>query len=128
MRAATSQTRLPRGRDYYTPYRTLVPRGSTSFWPPAGTITQHAQKMSRDILPCMAMGETAGVAASVALSWGTIVARVDVRNEQRRLRADGIQATCRTARCWSRRSRHGQGTLAALRYLEEVARAARTAN
>lgn len=82
---------VARGRDYYTPYRALLPRGVDQLLI-AGrhySATPQAQKMSREIPPCMAMGEAAGVAAAVALSSGTTVAGVDVREVQKRLRAAG---------------------------------------
>ena len=82
---------VARGRDYYTPYRALVPRGVEQLLV-AGrhySATPSAQKMSREIPPCMAMGESAGVAAAVALSSGVRVRAVDVAEVQRRLRAVG---------------------------------------
>ena len=36
-RAGTSPTRVARGRDYYTPYRSLLPEAWTSCWSPADT-------------------------------------------------------------------------------------------
>ena len=51
--------------------------------------TSQAQKMSREIPPCMAMGEAAGVAAAVALSSGVTVRNVDVATVQRLLLAQG---------------------------------------
>jgi hypothetical protein len=48
-----------------------------------------AQKVSREIPPCMAMGEAAGVAAALALGAGTTVDQVDVRRLQATLRAQG---------------------------------------
>ena len=45
--------------------------------------------MSREIPPCMAMGEAAGVAAAVALESGKGLADVDVTAIQKRLRAQG---------------------------------------
>ena len=52
-----------RGRDYYTPYRALLPREVDQLLV-AGrhySATPQAQKSSREIPPCMAMGEAAGV-------------------------------------------------------------------
>jgi hypothetical protein len=50
---------VARGRDYYTPYRALLPRKVEQILV-AGrhySATPQAQKMSREIPPCMAMGE-----------------------------------------------------------------------
>jgi hypothetical protein len=82
---------VARGRDYYTPYRALLPKGVEQLLV-AGrhySATPSAQKMSREIPPCMAMGEAAGIAATVALSAGVPVRAVDVREVQKRLRAAG---------------------------------------
>jgi hypothetical protein len=82
---------VARGRDYYTPYRALLPRGIDQLLV-AGrhySATPQAQKISREIPPCMAMGEAAGVAAAMALSSGGTVRGVDVAELQRRLRAQG---------------------------------------
>ena len=51
--------------------------------------TRSAQKMSREIPPCMAMGEAAGIAAAQALDGGVLVRDVDVRGIQRQMRAQG---------------------------------------
>ena len=45
--------------------------------------------MSREIPPCMAMGEAAGVAAALALEAGVALRDVDVGKLQARLRAQG---------------------------------------
>jgi hypothetical protein len=82
---------VARGRDYYTPYRALLPVGVDQLLV-AGrhySCTPQAQKISREIPPCMAMGEAAGVAAAVALAAGVPVRRADVRAIQKRLRAQG---------------------------------------
>jgi hypothetical protein len=82
---------VARGRDYYTPYRALLPRGVDQLLV-AGrhySATPEAQRMSREIPPCMAMGEAVGVAAAVALESNVLVRNVDVREVQRRLRAAG---------------------------------------
>ena len=87
-----------RGRDYYTPYRAMLPqRGRPALV--AGrhySATPQAQKSSREIPPCMAMGEAAGVAATVALDAGTTVRDVDVarRSRSRCGRRAPIRATC----------------------------------
>lgn len=80
-----------RGRDYYTPYRALVPREVEQLLV-AGrhySATPQAQKASREIPPCMAMGEAAGVAATVALNAGVTVRQADPVAIQKRMRAQG---------------------------------------
>lgn len=82
---------VARGRDYYTPYRALLPRdvGNLLVAGRHYSATSSAQKMSREIPPCMAMGEAAGVAASLALSSGKDLEKIDVRKLQATLRAQG---------------------------------------
>ena len=82
---------VARGRDYYYPYRALLPRSVDNLLV-AGrhySATSAAQKISREIPPCMAMGEAAGVAAALALDAGVTVRQVDVPRLQRTLRAQG---------------------------------------
>jgi glycine/D-amino acid oxidase-like deaminating enzyme len=82
---------IARGRDYYTPYRSLLPVDVEQLLV-AGrhySATPAAQKTSREIPPCMAMGEAAGMAAAMALSAGVAVRKVDVKALQARLRAAG---------------------------------------
>jgi hypothetical protein len=82
---------VARGRDYTTPYRTLLPKVIDNLLV-AGrhySATSTAQKMSREIPPCMAMGEAAGVAAAMALDAGIAVRHVDVKALQAKLRAQG---------------------------------------
>ena len=82
---------VARGRDYYYPYRAMLPRGVENLLV-AGrhySATSAAQKISREIPPCMAMGEAAGVAAALALDAGVSVRNVDVGAVQRVLRAQG---------------------------------------
>ena len=82
---------VARGRDYYMPYRALVPKVIDNLLV-AGrhySATSQAQKMSREIPPCMAMGEAAGVAAALALNAGVTVRNVDIAAVQRVLRAQG---------------------------------------
>jgi hypothetical protein len=52
-------------------------------------VTSQAQKISREIPPCMAMGEAAGVAAALALNQGVLARHVDVTAVQKTLRAQG---------------------------------------
>jgi hypothetical protein len=82
---------VARGRDYYTPYRALLPKQVDQLIV-AGrhySATPAAQKTSREIPPCMAMGEAAGIAATMALSSGTTVRAVDVAALQRKIRQAG---------------------------------------
>ena len=82
---------IARGRDYYYPYRCLLPRDVDNLLV-AGrhySATSAAQKISREIPPCMAMGEAAGTAAALALSAGVRVRDVDVGRLQALLRAGG---------------------------------------
>jgi hypothetical protein len=90
---------IARGRDYYTPYRALLPRGVKQLLV-AGrhySATATAQRISREIPPCMAMGEAAGVAAALARSAGVAVDAVDVGQLQRTLRAQGADPGDRPA-------------------------------
>lgn len=82
---------IARGRDYYMPYRVLLPKQVDNLLV-AGrhySATSQAQKVSREIPPCMAMGEAAGVAAALALNAGVSVRKVDVGSVQKALRAQG---------------------------------------
>jgi FAD dependent oxidoreductase len=82
---------IARGRDYYMPYRVLLPQKIDNLLV-AGrhySVTSQAQKISREIPPCMAMGEAAGVAAALALNAGVSVRQVDVKAVQKTLRAQG---------------------------------------
>jgi hypothetical protein len=82
---------VARGRDYYYPYRSMLPRSVDNLLV-AGrhySASSAAQKISREIPPCMAMGEAAGVAAALALDAGVSVRKVDVAKVQRTLRAQG---------------------------------------
>jgi hypothetical protein len=51
--------------------------------------TPIAQRSSREIGPCIVMGQAAGVAAALALEADVAVRAVDVAAVQRRLRAQG---------------------------------------
>ena len=82
---------VARGRDYYTPYRSMLPRNVANLIV-AGrhySATSSAQRMSREIPPCMAMGEAAGLAAALALEQGRGLDAIDVAILQKRLRAQG---------------------------------------
>ena len=90
---------VARGRDYYTPYRALLPRevGNLIVAGRHYSATSSAQKMSREIPPCMAMGEAAGVAAALALESRVSLDKVDIRKLQARLRAQGADPGDRPA-------------------------------
>lgn len=82
---------IARGRDYYYPFRALLPRRIDNLLV-AGrhySATSQAQKISREIPPCMAMGEAAGTAAALALNAGVTARDIDVRALQKTLRAQG---------------------------------------
>ncbi len=82
---------VARGRDYYTPYRAMLPR-EVDHLLVAGrhySATSSAQKISREIPPCMAMGEAAGTAAAMAVNAGVSPRQIDVGRLQQRLRAQG---------------------------------------
>jgi FAD dependent oxidoreductase len=90
---------VARGRDYYYPYRTMLPRNVGQLLV-AGrhySATSSAQRSSREIPPCMAMGEAAGVAAALALEADVTVDRVDVAKLQMRLRERGADPGDRPA-------------------------------
>ncbi|WP_217712236.1 FAD-dependent oxidoreductase [Streptomyces sp. NA02950] len=82
---------VARGRDYYYPYRSLLPRGVDQLVV-AGrhySATPEAQRMSREIPPCMAMGQAAGIAAATAAEREIAVRDVDPADIQRRMRDQG---------------------------------------
>jgi len=90
-----SGTRFPdvigRGRDYFMPYRSLLPRGVAGLLV-AGrcfSAAPDAQRSAREIGPCMVMGEAAGAAAALAVESGVEPRAVDVPSLQRRLVAVG---------------------------------------
>jgi hypothetical protein len=83
---------IARGRDYYTPYRSIVPQDIDGLLI-AGrcySATSEAQRISREIPPVMVMGEAAGTAAVLSLGAGIPPRRVDVPALQRRLLAQGV--------------------------------------
>jgi hypothetical protein len=91
----TSRRHFPdsvaRGRDYYTPYRALLPREVDQLLV-AGrhySATPDAQRMSREIPPCMAQGQATGVAASLAVDRGVTVREIPVADIQRGMRDQG---------------------------------------
>ncbi len=83
---------VARGRDYYTPYRSMVPKHIEGLLV-AGrhySATPEAQRISREIPPMMVMGEAAGTAAVLSLESGVPPRRVDVPALQKRLMAQGV--------------------------------------
>jgi len=82
---------VARGRDYYTPYRAMLPRGVDGLIV-AGrhySATEQAQKISREIPPCMSMGQAAGVAAAIAIDRGIALRDVDPKLICAKVRAQG---------------------------------------
>lgn len=82
---------VARGRDYYTPYRSMLPKDIDGLLV-AGrhySATESAQKLSREIPPCMSMGQSAGIAAALALDLGGDVAAVRAQDICARVRAQG---------------------------------------
>jgi len=82
---------VARGRDYYTPYRSLLPRGVDQLLV-AGrhySATPEAQRMSREIPPCMAQGQAVGIAAALAVDKGLTVREVPTSEIQTRMRDQG---------------------------------------
>jgi FAD dependent oxidoreductase len=83
--------RIGMGRDYYYPYRTMLPLEVDNLLV-AGrcfSATSEAQKMSREIPPMFVMGEAAGVAAALAVKEATAPRHLDVRAIQEKLRRHG---------------------------------------
>lgn len=88
-----------RGRDYYTPYRALLPRGVDQLLV-AGrhySATPEAQRMSREIPPCMAQGQATGIAAALAVEKSMPVREVPVGEIQARMRDQGADPGDRPA-------------------------------
>ena len=83
--------RIGRGRDYYYPYRVMLPRQVENLIV-AGrcfSATSEAQRMSREIPPMFALGQAAGVAAALAIRENTPLRRLDVGQIQDVLRRQG---------------------------------------
>jgi len=80
-----------RGRDYYTPYGALLPKAIDNLIV-AGrhySVESDAQKMSREIPPCQAQGEAAGIAVALALNSDQALREVDYKAIQKQMRAQG---------------------------------------
>ncbi|MBN9060920.1 MAG: invasion protein [Rhizobiales bacterium 65-9] len=85
------QDTVARGRDYYTPYRSMLPKEVEGLVV-AGrhySATEAAQKMSREIPPCMSMGHAAGVAAALSAQSGTPLRHIDPAQICKHVRAQG---------------------------------------
>lgn len=82
---------VARGRDFYIPYRSLVPREIGQLLVPGRHLSADsgAQLHVREIPTCMTMGQAAGLAAATALDQGVAVRDVDVPHLQRRLHEQG---------------------------------------
>lgn len=79
---------MARGRDYYYPYRSLVPKNVDQLLV-AGrhySATSDAQKTSREIPPCMAMGQAVALASVLSLQQKVQVRDVDAKDIQRLMR------------------------------------------
>lgn len=83
---------VARGRDYYIPYRSLLPKQVDGLLVTGRcySATPEAQRISREIPPLMVMGEAAGTAAVLSLESGLPPRRVDISSLQRRLLAQGV--------------------------------------
>ncbi len=82
---------VARGRDYYTPYRSMLPKDIEGLVV-AGrhySATESAQKLSREIPPCMSMGQSAGVAAALAVSGDVSLGAITPAAICARVRAQG---------------------------------------
>jgi hypothetical protein len=82
---------VARGRDYYYPYRALLPRNVDQLLVPGRhySATPDAQRISREIPPCMAMGQAAGIAAGIAVEQNIRVRDVEPAQIQKRMRDQG---------------------------------------
>jgi FAD dependent oxidoreductase len=83
--------RIGMGRDYYYPYRVMLPLEVENLII-AGrhfSATSEAQRMSREIPPMFVMGQAAGTAAALSIRDGTPLRRVDVGELQETLRRQG---------------------------------------
>ena len=84
--------RPPKGFKYQIPWRTLVPKGVENILV-AGrchSATHVALGSTRVMVPCMAMGEAAGLASAMSLDAGIAPRETDVAALQERLRAQGV--------------------------------------
>ena len=84
--------RIGRGRDYFYPYRTLLPIGVENLIVTGRcfSATPNAHKTTRDIPGMFVIGQAAGTAAALALSSSTPLRNIDVSALQTRLVAQGV--------------------------------------
>jgi len=82
---------IARGRDFFYPYRCFLPRevGQILVAGRHFSGTSAAQKLAREIPPCMSMGEAVGVAAAVAVDSNVPVEKVDLEVVREKLRRAG---------------------------------------
>ena len=103
--ASISATRVARGRDYYTPYRAMLPKEIDGLIV-AGrhySATEAAQKMSREIPPCMSMGRPPASPPRCRRNRGAQLRRIDPTQICKHVRAQGGDpgdARQRTPRFW----------------------------
>jgi hypothetical protein len=84
--------RVGRGRDYFYPYRTLLPVGVEDLLVSGRcfSATPNAHKTTRDIPGMFVIGQAAGTAATMALDTGVAPRNLDITALQRRLAAQGV--------------------------------------
>jgi 2-polyprenyl-6-methoxyphenol hydroxylase-like FAD-dependent oxidoreductase len=83
--------RVGQGRDYYYPYRVMLPQVVDDLLV-AGrcfSATSEAQKMSREIPPMFVLGQAAGVAAALSVQQSLPPRQVNVADVQQLLREQG---------------------------------------
>jgi 2-polyprenyl-6-methoxyphenol hydroxylase-like FAD-dependent oxidoreductase len=91
IRARWFEDRVGMGRDYYYPYRVMLPLDVERLIV-AGrcfSATPEAQRMSREIGPMVVLGEAAGVAAALAVQEQTSLRQLDMTQIQEILRRHG---------------------------------------
>ncbi|TFZ08557.1 FAD-dependent oxidoreductase [Ramlibacter humi] len=84
--------KIPESRGFnHLPYRMTVPPGFDNLWVAGrcASMTHEAQSAARVTGACFVMGEAAGAAAHLALQAGVAAEKVDVRQLQARLEAQG---------------------------------------
>ena len=91
--SGTSHYYFPNGKYYQIPYRTLIPRGASNLLAAGRCISaSHEAQASVRIMPtCSNLGEAAGVAAAMSLSFGGEVRSIDVNALQAALRENGAR-------------------------------------
>jgi hypothetical protein len=92
MAGRTFPDSIGRGRNYHIPYRTLLPLRVENLLV-AGrcySAAPDAQKISREIPPCIVMGQAAGTAAAMAVHAHISPRALDVRELRARLASQGV--------------------------------------